>query len=175
LHLLLQFPTCLALIHLALLHLALLHLALDQQPQSHPDQKQQPPIWGAFQRGIHADGTTAAAALIPHMARQPHLVLQVDLLPPSSQILLARTDLRQQWWRCTRQLQPWSNSAPVTMAMLVELLHLDQVPLIDWISDTLPQRCTDLQSPVKCLDRRYYSCCQKSAYSNGTASAEALE
>ena len=27
--------------------------------------------------------------------------------------------------------------------------------LIDWISDTRPQGCTDLQSPVKCLDHRY--------------------
>ncbi len=26
------------------------------------------------------------------------------------------------------------------------------VCLIDWISDTRPQECTDLQSPVKCLE-----------------------
>lgn len=26
------------------------------------------------------------------------------------------------------------------------------IPLINWISDTRPQGCTDLQSPVKCLD-----------------------
>ncbi len=30
------------------------------------------------------------------------------------------------------------------------------VPLIDWISDTCPQGCIDLHSPVKCLDHR---CC----------------
>ncbi len=29
-----------------------------------------------------------------------------------------------------------------------------RVSLIDWISDTRPQGCTDLQSPVKCLDHR---------------------
>ncbi len=28
--------------------------------------------------------------------------------------------------------------------------------LIDWTSDTCPQECTDLQSPVKCLDHRSY-------------------
>ena len=29
-----------------------------------------------------------------------------------------------------------------------------RVPLIDWISDTRSQGCTDLQSLVKCLDHR---------------------
>ena len=29
------------------------------------------------------------------------------------------------------------------------------IPLIGWISDTRPQGCTDLQSPVKCLDHKY--------------------
>ena len=33
-------------------------------------------------------------------------------------------------------------------------LSICKDPLIDWISDTRPQGCTDLQSPVKCLDRR---------------------
>ena len=28
------------------------------------------------------------------------------------------------------------------------------VPWIDWTSHTRPQGCTDLQSPVKCLDHR---------------------
>jgi len=28
------------------------------------------------------------------------------------------------------------------------------VPLVDWISDTRSQGCTDLQSLVKCLDHR---------------------
>ena len=33
-----------------------------------------------------------------------------------------------------------------------QLTHeLDQASLIDWFSDTRPQGCTDLQSPVKCL------------------------
>ncbi len=34
-------------------------------------------------------------------------------------------------------------------------VHDRQDSLIDWISDTRPQGCTDLQSPVKCLDHRY--------------------
>ncbi len=32
---------------------------------------------------------------------------------------------------------------------------MSPVSLIDWISDTRPQGCTDLQSLVKCLDHRY--------------------
>ena len=38
-----------------------------------------------------------------------------------------------------------------------DLLTPSFVPLIDWISDTCPQGCTDLQSPVKCLDHHLLS------------------
>jgi hypothetical protein len=34
-------------------------------------------------------------------------------------------------------------------------MHSSKVPLIDWISDTLSQGYTNLQSLVKCLDHRY--------------------
>ena len=36
--------------------------------------------------------------------------------------------------------------------LIVNFVHI--VPLIDWISDTLSQGYTDLQSLVKCLDHR---------------------
>ena len=51
---------------------------------------------------------------------------------------------------------PWSvcgsNKLHCIMCLSASLSHIS---LIDWISDTCPQRCTDLQSPVKCLHHSY--------------------
>ena len=43
----------------------------------------------------------------------------------------------------------------VLQLVLDTLLDSRLVPLTDWTSDTRAQGCTDLQSPVKCLDRKY--------------------
>jgi len=63
--------------------------------------------------------------LTPHMARQPHLVLQVGLLLLG--FLSSPFQNRAQVAVMTQHqaASTLEHSAPVTMAMLVELLHLE--------------------------------------------------
>ena len=60
-------------------------------------------------------------------------------------VLNKRTDLQIAFMLCL---------SAVEVPLATQSICDDSVSLIDWISDTCPQGCTDLQSPVKCLDHR---------------------
>ncbi|DBA90919.1 TPA: hypothetical protein ACH3X1_016128 [Trebouxia sp. C0004] len=75
-----------------------------------------------FTEAFTADGTTAAAA---HMAQQPHLVLQVGLLPPGSPRSFGQNRPLAAMVALHQAASTLEHSAWVTMAMLVELQHLE--------------------------------------------------